>query len=535
MALHDYGPVTAYAWAVENGHFTGTLAEWVEMIGNVSDNAAAAVSAKSDAITAKNAAISARTAAQTASSDAEAWAKGTRGGTAVDSSDEAYHANAAYHAGQAAISAALAAASELVCTAEAGAGHAPAIRVTAPGPVAHFTDGAAAPMVLDIAIRPNQAGSGDPSPSNVREISGWTGVNVVRTGKNVISFDSISLGKPGNRTAQMYLDTPIPPGLYKISYVRSGTFNGNFGLNLYDSTTVGNNVGEINVSTGEIEITGVARRVYLYIPTTAYNNDETLTLENIQLELGSAATDYEPHSSQSYSIALPAGAGTVYGGNLHINQDGSGVLTVDTAIITIGSKTWGYYSGANNTVRFSTTVSDLKEYASARRTPFVCSAFTCIDDGTSIVNTGDNITDNVIYGGSGTNKDRIFIICRSYTDATAFTNAFANETIVYPLANPSTYTFTAAQISSLFGENNVWAETGSVTVEYTADTKLFIERLTQPDQDWIADAGIENGAYFMVGNDLYRATTAIAAGEAIAPGTNCTKKSLAAALNEINA
>ena len=50
----------------------------------------------------------------------------------------------------------------------------------------------------------------------------------------------------------------------------------------------------------------------------------------------------------------------------------------------------------------------------------------------------------------------------------------------------------------------------------------------------IADANIVSGKYFMVGNDLYLATANIANGGAIAPGTNCTKVSLATALNTIN-
>ena len=73
-------------------------------------------------------------------------------------------------------------------------------------------------------------------------------------------------------------------------------------------------------------------------------------------------------------------------------------------------------------------------------------------------------------------------------------------------------------------------------VEYRADTKLFIERLTAPDSaDMIADANITSGKYFMVGNTLYKATANIANGAQIIVGTNCIRKSLSEALNEINA
>ena len=87
-----------------------------------------------------------------------------------------------------------------------------------------------------------------------------------------------------------------------------------------------------------------------------------------------------------------------------------------------------------------------------------------------------------------------------------------------------------------YGQNNIFADTGDCSVEYRADTKLYIERLTAPDSaDMIADSNIVSGQYFMVSNALYKATTNIANGGQIIVGTNCTKVSLATALNEINA
>ena len=108
--------------------------------------------------------------------------------------------------------------------------------------------------------------------------------------------------------------------------------------------------------------------------------------------------------------------------------------------------------------------------------------------------------------------------------------------VVYPLATPLTYQLSAQEIKSLLGINDVWSDAGDVDVESIANIKLFIERLTAPDSDdMIADANITSGKYFMVGNNLYKATANIANGSAIIVGTNCTRKSLSEALNEINA
>ena len=91
------------------------------------------------------------------------------------------------------------------------------------------------------------------------------------------------------------------------------------------------------------------------------------------------------------------------------------------------------------------------------------------------------------------------------------------------------------EVASLLGANNIFADTGDCTVEYRADTKLFINRLTEPDADMVADSNIVSGQYFMVGNNLFRATDNIASGASVIVGTNAIRKSLSEALNEINA
>jgi len=50
---------------------------------------------------------------------------------------------------------------------------------TVKGAIAHVTDALAMPAIgLKCEINPLQAGTGDPSPTNIRPISGWTGCNI---------------------------------------------------------------------------------------------------------------------------------------------------------------------------------------------------------------------------------------------------------------------------------------------------------------------------------------------------------------------
>ena len=94
---------------------------------------------------------------------------------------------------------------------------------------------------------------------------------------------------------------------------------------------------------------------------------------------------------------------------------------------------------------------------------------------------------------------------------------------------------TETNITTIKGQNNIWSDAGDVEVEYRADTKLYIEKLTAPtEDDMIADHAISANSFFMVGNTLYRATTAIASGATITVGTNATKLSLSEALNALS-
>ena len=57
---------------------------------------------------------------------------------------------------------------------------------TVTGILIHITDALASPVqTCEITLEPIQAGSGDPSPTNVRPITGWTGANAYVTGVNV--------------------------------------------------------------------------------------------------------------------------------------------------------------------------------------------------------------------------------------------------------------------------------------------------------------------------------------------------------------
>ena len=115
------------------------------------------------------------------------------------------------------------------------------------------------------------------------------------------------------------------------------------------------------------------------------------------------------------------------------------------------------------------------------------------------------------------------------------------QTLVYELATPVTYQLTNQQvIETLKGVNNVWADCGPVSVEYPADTKLYIDKKLTASRnlmELIITANHENsmkatkaystGNLLIVNGTLYKATTSISNGATLTVGTNVTATTVA--------
>ena len=216
--------------------------------------------------------------------------------------------------------------------------------------------------------------------------------------------------------------------------------------------------------------------------------------------------------------------GTVYGGSLDLT---TGELTVTHAIIELdGNENWVLANtGVSN--YFYTYQASIE--TNTAYTPF-CNKYPPVYPSSSWSNTAQGI---VLYSTGW-----IRIRWGEEDTLANFKASLAEEPlqIVYPLATPLTYQLSAEQLTTLLGTNHIWVDSGDVEVEYRADTKLYIQRLTKPtEDDMTANNNIASGEFFMIGNSLYLATTAIASGATIVEGTNCTRLSLADALNQLNA
>ena len=447
---------------------------------------------------------------------------------------------------------------------------APIITETVTGAIASFPDGADDIPVADLVvnIEPKQSGSGDPAPDNIRPISGWTGCNVTRAGKNLINIhgavyntqknpsDPINLAnysvidawaytgyvrptKVTTTIGQNSITMTVTDGAYGVGlvaevkagqkYTFSATHNGYIVPAYY--TANGTYISSESASTAQSYTVTIPANAKYIIVLIRGSGAGTVTASNIQLEVGSTASTYEPYQSTTLTVDWTTEAGTVYGGTLDVT---TGVLTVDRKGVSLnGTEEWSATSAESLDI-YILTVSD---------------AVSVANDNTSIQIISDKYKSVSAYTATHAGRvansiaivtnTRIFVTVPSgtYADASAFKAALANSPlqVVYKLATPQTYQLTGQQLKTLYGTNNLFSNVGNVSVTYPADTKLFIEKLTMPtEDDMVANQAITSGKYFMIGNSLYLALANIASGAQITIGTNAQRVSLADALNAIN-
>lgn len=508
----NLGTVTAYGDAVAAG-YTGTKAQWQALMA---DYATVGTQAAQDAQTASTAAQTATTKAgeasqsatraeQAASSITTPDATLTQAGVAADAKktgDEISELKSGFN--------------DLYNTAY--------ITDSASGAVAHFVDGADdVPMKsVKVNIEPVQSGSGDPSPSNVRPISGRDSVKVTRAGKNLAKEASVY-------NLNNYIISPVflHKGTYTVSVQRQVSDKTSIYVRRSKTVDLSRTAffTKFNVISASFTVEEADYYFVQIYRGTGTETWEDYPITNAMLEVGSSATEFEPYNGNTYDVSL-ASAGTVYGGTLDAV---SGELVVDRKGVPMETLTWGRTTSYANPIFYSNVSGKAASYEKT-----LCSIFHNLDTPNVISAQGFATRANDGDYACSNGNAQIYARLDSATTVHGFVTSVTGQTIVYPLATPLTYQLSATEIKSLLGINNVWSDAGDTACEYRADTKLYIERLTEPDADMIADSNIVSGQYFMAGNSLYKATANIASGASVIVGTNAIRKSLSEALNEIN-
>lgn len=352
---------------------------------------------------------------------------------------------------------------------------------TASGTIAHFSDGAdSVPMKSIVAnITPIQEGTGDPSPSNPRPISGTSVLNVEKRGVNLFDKEDENLQISGYISASkivadvnsLTVFTKCKPN---TTYTVSKTAGNRFIVCWHDQIP---NVGDtlsgqvIDQQASAITITTGATASYIVAFVFNASVDTSITraqmLDSIQIEEGSTATTYEPYTGTTTTVNLGQ---TVYGGTADF-IGGTGEETY--GVVDLGDLSWSK-SGTNRF--YSWTIRDLSKHPTSESTiaNIYCDSLKVDTYSNVYINGNIDVAISLSKDGAiGVNYTDL----ASYT-ATQFKNAVSGYKLVYELATPTDFTFTGQPINSYLGTNNVYVDSGEVLdVEYRADIDLLIAEL----------------------------------------------------------
>lgn len=402
---------------------------------------------------------------------------------------------------------------------------APVIISNASGSIASFTDGADDLPVeeLVVNIAPVQAGTGDPSPSNDRAISGWTKANIGRAAKNLLGGIALA-----NAVVSSMPSATINESEHRVSFaanasadhVISGLQNNTWSRYQYvfkENTqytffmTFMKNSGATGSSNLKIVYTDDTSDI---IPmsdtpdtktTVVFTSDSGKTIRAFYKSNSSGIThlyyeesgifegvlsaeEFEEWKGTVYGINFPVEVGTVYGGKLIINRDGTGKLIADCILKTYDGTetdiTWGFTEALGVTMKYAFSDTDNIDQTKLG----ICNQFKW-----QTRKTLANLSEGEIsYSTSGGNRQFNINTGTRFASLEDFKLHLATNNLQCCVKiNPAVeYDLSVAQVKTLLGLNNIYADTGDVTVQYRADTKLFVDKYKGAQDVRINDTSI---------------------------------------------
>ena len=375
---------------------------------------------------------------------------------------------------------------------------------TASGAIASFSDGADdVPIAEGVFSISAQGGGG--SPSQPIPIVGFTGMTVNQTGKNLLNptlYDggaynptvdsqrtftesATQFTHVGNTYSVSFTEswktyTMLMPVKYVQAYYCNFTLSGtgtNLGTSVYFVDADGkvlasasNNTSNPQTRTFAVNVPSGAK--YFCITFTNRGTSETtLTFTEPQIEVGSTATTYEAYKSKTpIQVSWQSEAGTIYGGELY--DDGALHVTHNT--VDLGTLEWTYHPATSSYEAFfdSYLPSDSITGDSAVAFDGYCEIYKAIKSSVIALPNQPLYDNNVM--ALANNSRRIIICDTRYSSASDFKTAMDGVILVYPLATPIILAIDPIDISTYYGSNNIWCDTGESAIQYRADIDLAL-------------------------------------------------------------
>lgn len=299
---------------------------------------------------------------------------------------------------------------------------------------------------LSMAIEPTQSGSGDPSPTNVRPISGISEAVVTRTGENLIDESALIAAVLDPTTGQPSASTNVkitpmisikPSANYLFANQNGDAFR------IFAYAADGTFIERTDIYWGDAVVTTGATWAYVRIQSS-----------------GAAWIATDPVLAQTVDITITLGQ-TVYGGSVNFK---TGEVTVTHAVVDLGTLEW-FKQDISTRWRFYAVLDSFKKVDVNELCGFICSTY--IEKTASQTYSG-----YTGISGNGLTSDTICVCDLSYTDAAAFKTAMSGVQLCYELETPVTLTLTPAELELLKGNNTITANGAEISIEYYPDNAI---------------------------------------------------------------
>lgn len=348
---------------------------------------------------------------------------------------------------------------------------------TAAGAVANFKTALSYPLQsLTANIKATQA-AGTPTPATPLPISGWSAVNIVHCKKNILNYDEnkVDVGTTTTSTTRAF----YPLGFKNITL----TFSAKLKEGASTTTSDYLNIGKIRKSDGLLEIlNSFVTPSDIITRTVTLSGDDTvilMSLENptviksimsrydIQVEVGSIATTYEAYNGNNIIISL---GGNYYGGYITQAKNGARNLILTHKMLDWSNLTFKRSNNGDNWANylFYASVSDMK-YNYLQKSD--------IYEIQSTGNVGDigNYKFRTSFSGA---VPYVYFRNDDYIDVDAFVEAMNDHQFLYEITEPITISLTDGDVLyPLNGINNIFADSGDVSVDFKQDVANYVQSL----------------------------------------------------------
>jgi len=334
----------------------------------------------------------------------------------------------------------------------------------ASGAIANFDTDLSLPLVDCKANIVASQPSGTPTPSSPLAISGYTGMNLTRCGKNLISIEGRTI------TSQTTVSSNF--------IIKKGTYA--FSADMSNNTTIEGRLRIVKVSNPNVYVANLAiegsatsrktntftltEDTLCYAVANGASAGYNFSFDNVQLELGSTATAYAAYNGTTYPVSWQDEAGTVYGGNIDLT---TGVLTKTHIIEDMGNLVWTTSTAGGYTIYACNGISNKAQTTSA-----TCEIFPVV------AKPRDQLSDGEMgFWNLSNAMNRFAVRADNIATLSDFQTAVNGKKIVYEVTTPVTYQLTPVQVQTLLGVNNVFNDTnGDTEVKYKEGIQHYIDK-----------------------------------------------------------